>query len=514
MLMTRFTPLTRRASSSAAAFASFDGTMPKRVRSPSTVSTLMSSAGVRRSASRRSFVADVISRSRAASLMPRSSRARGPLARPISASVSSFGLSISLATRRTPGTRAASPMARRCSLMVLALPARSTTPSFTDRTAMRLPASALSVPSAFSTSSRISASARLTSLSRWPPTTWRMLRTSFTPSTVLTASSALAVSSAVRTLPCKVMRPFTVSTLMVPPRSPSVASRAILALVVIQASRVLARAARVPVSARTAASAAPPIHVATRIMLSLQGTGRAPRARSRREPSPRQGRPGRVETYTSTSRATLQGRVLGADPAGWALFTRASRPFGDAGSREPSDQPRPSLKEVLRGFLQDNRNAMLGSAPLAALAVLCFGGVGVYIVNPSLLMSWSSVHVPNSIRWLGAGLGWTGALGEIWALVYLGRQYSRFLRVRRGHELVVQGPYAWVRHPVYSFGIPMLAGLGLVAANWLIVATGIGAIAMAMVQRTPKEEAMLIEAFGDSYRRYCERTGRFFPRLH
>ena len=43
---------------------------------------------------------------------------------------------------------------------------------------------------------------------------------------------------------------------------------------------------------------------------------------------------------------------------------------------------------------------------------------------------------------------------------------------------------------------------------------GIGAIAMAMVQRTPKEEAMLIEAFGDSYRRYCERTGRFFPRLH
>ena len=115
---------------------------------------------------------------------------------------------------------------------------------------------------------------------------------------------------------------------------------------------------------------------------------------------------------------------------------------------------------------------MLGSAPLAALAVLCFGGVGVYIVNPSL-MSWSSVHVPNSIRWLGAGLGWTGALGEIWALVYLGRQYSPILRVRRGHELVVQGPYAWVRHPVYSFGMPMLAGLGLVAANWLIVATGI-----------------------------------------
>src|SRR5262245_39321500 len=97
-----------------------------------------------------------------------------------------------------------------------------------------------------------------------------MLRTSFTPSTVLTASSALVFSSAVRTLPCKVTRPFTVSTLMVPPRRPSVASRAILALVVIQASRVPARASRVPVSARTAATAVAPIHVATRITLSLQ----------------------------------------------------------------------------------------------------------------------------------------------------------------------------------------------------------------------------------------------------
>jgi len=34
-----------------------------------------------------------------------------------------------------------------------------------------------------------------------------------------------------------------------------------------------------------------------------------------------------------------------------------------------------------------------------------------------------------------------------------------------------------------------------------------------MVQRT-RRKAMLIEAFGDSYRRYCERTGRVFPRLH
>jgi len=131
-------------------------------------------------------------------------------------------------------------MARRCSLIVFVLPARRTTPSFTERTEMRLPASALSARSACSTPLRISESVCFTSLAREPPTTCRMLRTPFTPSTFRTASSALAFSSAVRTRPCKVTRPFTVSTLMVASGRPSVASRAVLALVVIQASDVIA----------------------------------------------------------------------------------------------------------------------------------------------------------------------------------------------------------------------------------------------------------------------------------
>src|SRR5437667_10670893 len=177
-----------------------------------------------------------------------------------------------------------------------------------------------------------------------------MLRTSFTPSTVLTASSALAFSSAVRTLPCKVMRPFTVSTLMVPPRSPSVASRAILALVVIQASRVLARAARVPVSARTAASAAPPIHVATRITLSLQGTGRAPRARSGREPSPPRAPRPRRDLHEHVSRhaaRTLSRRRPGGlgtfykgIKAIWGCrLSRAQRPAAPVAQGSPARLP-------------------------------------------------------------------------------------------------------------------------------------------------------------------------------
>jgi protein-S-isoprenylcysteine O-methyltransferase Ste14 len=54
--------------------------------------------------------------------------------------------------------------------------------------------------------------------------------------------------------------------------------------------------------------------------------------------------------------------------------------------------------------------------------------------------------------------------------------------------------------------------LGLVTANWLL-ALLVVAVAAMMVARTRIEEAKLLERFGDAYRTYAARTGRFFPRL-
>ena len=48
--------------------------------------------------------------------------------------------------------------------------------------------------------------------------------------------------------------------------------------------------------------------------------------------------------------------------------------------------------------------------------------------------------------------------------------------------------------------------------NWLIATLGLAAIAM-LVRRTRVEEAKLTERFGDDYRSYAAKTGRFFPRL-
>ena len=175
-------------------------------------------------------------------------------------------------------------------------------------------------------------------------------------------------------------------------------------------------------------------------------------------------------------------------------------------------KPRPSPGELVRDFIRNNRRARFGSLPLLLFGTACFAGIFLYITNPES-MAWSQLRLPSGVRWLGVALAGLGAAGEIWGLVYLKRQYSGLLRIRDDHVLIDRGPYAWVRHPLYSFALPFLTGLAIMAANWFIFATALLSIIAIARQRVPAEEAMLLEAFGEEYRRYMERTGKLLPRL-
>ena len=83
---------------------------------------------------------------------------------------------------------------------------------------------------------------------------------------------------------------------------------------------------------------------------------------------------------------------------------------------------------------------------------------------------------------------------------------------RREHTLIRHGPYGWIRHPFYaSFALVVIAN-ALTAANWFILLTGSLMFAL-LVIRCTREEENLISRFGDQYRNYMQRTGRFLPRL-
>ena len=135
----------------------------------------------------------------------------------------------------------------------------------------------------------------------------------------------------------------------------------------------------------------------------------------------------------------------------------------------------------------------------------------VYLINPAW-MAWSKIGLPEWVRWFGVGVGILCVFGIYWLFSSIGSGITPVSATRKEHKLSTNGIYHWVRHPLYTIGSSFIVSFGMMADNWFIVAMGVLAF-IAMAVRTPKEEANLIEKFGDEYREYMKRTGRFLPRI-
>lgn len=138
-------------------------------------------------------------------------------------------------------------------------------------------------------------------------------------------------------------------------------------------------------------------------------------------------------------------------------------------------------------------------------------GLIAYLINPAC-MAWAAVPLPVWLRWTGVGLALIAGLGVVWMFRALGRNLTDTVVTRKQHTLVTSGPYRWVRHPLYTLAVLLGVASSLAAANWFFVVAG-GLMFLLLAIRTRKEEENLIARFGDDYRNYMQRTGRFLPRL-
>ena len=136
----------------------------------------------------------------------------------------------------------------------------------------------------------------------------------------------------------------------------------------------------------------------------------------------------------------------------------------------------------------------------------------VYYIIADAESSWMSLSLPNWLRWMGVGLGIVSLTLLFWVHDTLREFWSTTLRIQDRHDLITEGPYRWVRHPMYSALRLLFFGLSLISAVWPLLV-----LAVVMVpffnRVVGKEEAMMIEQFGNEYRNYMGRTGRFLPRF-
>jgi protein-S-isoprenylcysteine O-methyltransferase Ste14 len=170
------------------------------------------------------------------------------------------------------------------------------------------------------------------------------------------------------------------------------------------------------------------------------------------------------------------------------------------------------LQAARSGERFDRRQEGLALAVVLRLAGLAlFATTLLYLVRPETV-EFSSLPLPAWLRWSGAGFGAGGVVLLYATLTNLGKNLTDTVDVRDAATLVTTGPYRWVRHPFYVSAALLMLGVSLLAANWLIALCG-AVVLMMLGLRTPKEEAKLIERFGDDYRAYMATTGRFFPKL-
>jgi protein-S-isoprenylcysteine O-methyltransferase Ste14 len=123
-----------------------------------------------------------------------------------------------------------------------------------------------------------------------------------------------------------------------------------------------------------------------------------------------------------------------------------------------------------------------------------------------------SFPLPDWLRWIGFAIGIVTVFFWTWVQAALDTQWSPQLQLTQDHHLITSGPYARVRHPLYSGMCGWFIALSLLTANWIFVGTCV-LTCVGLLWRIPKEEQMMIEAFGEEYKTYMQHTGRLFPKL-
>jgi len=160
--------------------------------------------------------------------------------------------------------------------------------------------------------------------------------------------------------------------------------------------------------------------------------------------------------------------------------------------------------------VQENKLS-LAAGGIAALSTLIFGAE--YIFFPGVFKFTYALAYPDWLRWLGvitlaAGISLLGL-----AHYHLGQSFNSLVVSKEDHQLVTSGPYQWIRHPIYTAYLINYIGGGLIASNLVLTFIPVIFFSLMIIDRIPREEALMREEFGQDYIDLEKRTGRLLPPL-
>jgi protein-S-isoprenylcysteine O-methyltransferase Ste14 len=107
------------------------------------------------------------------------------------------------------------------------------------------------------------------------------------------------------------------------------------------------------------------------------------------------------------------------------------------------------------------------------------------------------------------------AVASVWlissAVRTLGKQWALAARLVEGHKLITEGPYGFVRNPIYTGMLGMLVATGLAMEHWTALDVAVVLFAVGLVIRVRSEEKLLRAAFGKEFEAYAEHVPAVVP---
>lgn len=158
------------------------------------------------------------------------------------------------------------------------------------------------------------------------------------------------------------------------------------------------------------------------------------------------------------------------------------------------------------------RSEPAASAIMRALAFLM---VVILLSTTRIPLPWLYRQLWPSGIWsflVGATLTVVGLLFAVWARQYLGGNWSSSVTIKQGHELITTGPYALVRHPIYTGILTGFLGTAIALAQ-VRGAIGFVLIFFVLWAKLRIEEEWMRSQFGETYATYSQQTAVLVPYL-
>ncbi len=190
--------------------------------------------------------------------------------------------------------------------------------------------------------------------------------------------------------------------------------------------------------------------------------------------------------------ATLQSALIGIAVSGWIIFaaaflTRPRTPQSDEQARDPMSTIGVAVQAVGFGLVWGWRRDA-GANPLPDGA----------------WQAWAQLVASAILAWGSAALA-------VSAVRTLGKQWSVTARVLTTHRLVTTGPYAIVRHPIYTAMLGLMLSTGIALTTWPALAVACVFNLTGILWRVRIEERLLRETFGAEHDAYVARVPAVIP---